>query len=108
MFLKLARNRQSGKAFLMTSNFVLKELSASALGIYTCIKSLKNVYKKTSEIFFFTLARNGQSDKALLLTSKFCPQRVVCPYTEAMYMNKIIKNVYKIRFQRDSFKTCNK
>ena len=44
-FFKLAPNGQSDKAFLLTSNFCLKGLSAPAMGLYTCIKSLKNVYK---------------------------------------------------------------
>ena len=36
--LKVATNGQSDKGFLFTSTFVLKELSAPALGLYTCIK----------------------------------------------------------------------
>ena len=42
IFLKLATNGQSDKAFLLTSKFVPKRLSAPALGLYTSIKSLKN------------------------------------------------------------------
>ena len=30
----------------------------AAMGLYTCIESLKNIYKSTSEIFL-TLATNG-------------------------------------------------
>ena len=36
--LKVSTNGQSDKGFLFTSTFVLKELSALALGLYTCIK----------------------------------------------------------------------
>ena len=38
---KLATNGQSDKEFLLTSNFVPKGLSVTALGLYTCIKSFK-------------------------------------------------------------------
>ena len=41
--LKLATNGQSDKGFLFTSTFVSKELSAPALGLYTCIKALKYI-----------------------------------------------------------------
>ena len=36
-------NGQSDKGFLLTSTFVPKELSAPALGLYTCIKALKYI-----------------------------------------------------------------
>ena len=41
--LKFAKNGQSHKGFLLTSIFVPKGLSAPALGLYTCIKSLKYI-----------------------------------------------------------------
>ena len=41
--LKLATNGQSDKGVLLTSTFVPKGLSASALGLYTCIKALKYI-----------------------------------------------------------------
>ena len=37
--LKLAINWKSDKGFLLTSTFVPKGLSASALGLYRCIKA---------------------------------------------------------------------
>ena len=40
---KLARNGQSDKGFLLTSTVVPKRLSAPALGLYTCIKALKYI-----------------------------------------------------------------
>ena len=45
MFLKLTLNGQSDKAFLLTLNFCLQGLSTPAPGLYTCGKTLKNVYK---------------------------------------------------------------
>ena len=46
-FLKLAANGQIDKAFLLTSEFCpqMGWLSATAPGLYTCGKTLKNVYK---------------------------------------------------------------
>ena len=41
--LKIATNGQSDKGFLLTSTFVPKELSVTALGLYTCIKALKYI-----------------------------------------------------------------
>ena len=57
-------------------NFVPKELSAPSMGIYTCIKSWKKLYKIIQRVFFFfffKLVANDLSDKRFLLTSKFCP-----------------------------------
>ena len=94
------------RPFCWHQNFVHKGLSAPALGLYTCGKTLKNVYK-IKEICL-KLATNGRSDKGFLLTSEVCPQGVFCPCPGAIDMYKIIKNVYKIRFRRDHFETCNK
>ena len=41
--LKLAKNGQSDRGFLLTSTYVPKGLSAPALGLYTCIKALKYI-----------------------------------------------------------------
>ena len=58
-------------------NFVPKELSAPSLGLYTCIKSWKKLYKIIQRVFFFVfcfkLVANDLSDKRFLLTSKFYP-----------------------------------
>ena len=43
IFFKLATNGQIYKGFLLTSTFVPKGLSAPALGLYTCIKTLKYI-----------------------------------------------------------------
>ena len=43
IILKLATNGQSDKDFLLTSTFVLKGLSAPALKLYICIKTLKYI-----------------------------------------------------------------
>ena len=54
-------------------NFIPKELSAPSMGIYTCIKSWKKLYKIIQRVFFLKLVANDLSDKRFLLTSKFCP-----------------------------------
>ena len=43
--LKFATIGQSDKGFLLTSKFVPKGLSAPALGLYACIKTLKYIYQ---------------------------------------------------------------
>ena len=43
-----------------------------APGIYTCIKSLKKLYKIRLQRDFFEFC-NREGDKAFLLTSRFCP-----------------------------------
>ena len=53
MFLKLTLNGQSDKAFLLTSKFVPKGLSTPAPGLYTCGKTLRNMYKIRVERDFF-------------------------------------------------------
>ena len=73
-FFKLAVNERSYKMFLLTSKFRSQGLSAPALGLYTCIKSLKTLYKIRPKRFVLKLVANDRSDKRFLLTSKFCPQ----------------------------------
>ena len=60
--LKLAANGQIDKGFLLTSTFVPGGLSAPALGLYTCIKSIKiytrtrcqvSVYRTTGDLVCF-------------------------------------------------------
>ena len=59
------------KPFCWDQNFDPKALSAPALGLYTCKKNIKNVYKIRVQRDFLKLATNDQNDKAFLLTSKF-------------------------------------
>ena len=80
------------KVYVLCKNSDPKGLSAPALGLYTCIKTWKIMYKiRLQRYFFFKLANNGQSDKVFLLTSGFCPQRIVCPCPGTIYMRKNIK-----------------
>ena len=72
--LKLATNGRSDKGFLLTSNFVLKEFSALAPGLYTCIKSFKMCLKSYFKEIVLKLATNGQSDKGFLLDQHLFPR----------------------------------
>ena len=68
-----------------------KGLSASAPGLYTCIKHDILCIKSDFKDVYLKRAKNGQSDKAFLLTSGFCSQKVICPCPWATYMWKNIK-----------------
>ena len=63
--------------------------------LYTCIKSLKNVYQE----IILKLATDGQSDLGFLLTSELCHQGVVCSWPRAIYMMKILKICIKSDFK---------
>ena len=78
------------RPFRWHQTFDPKGLSAPVPQIYTCGKTLKNVYKVKSS----RKCSNGRSDKSFLLTSKFCPQRFL---SHALPCGKNIKNMYKIR-----------
>ena len=92
------------RPFCWHQTFDPKGLSAPLLGLYTCGKTLKNVYKIRVQRNVLKCTLNGQSDKVFLLISKFCPQGVVYPCPGAKYMWKNIKNMYKIRDERDFLK----
>ena len=54
------------RLFCWHQDFVHKGLSVSAPGLYTCGKTLKNVYKSEFKEICLKLATNGQSDKGFL------------------------------------------
>ena len=66
--LKLATNGRSDKGFLLNQKFDPKGFSALALGLYTCIKSLKMCIKSDFEEIILKLATYGQREKAFLLS----------------------------------------
>ena len=67
------------RAFCLHQKFVPKGISALALGLYTCIKSLKMCIKSDFEEIILKLATHGQSEKAFLLSSKFIPKGLSAP-----------------------------
>ena len=78
-------------------------MSAPYPGLYTCMKSGKNIYKIRLQRYFLKLATNGQSDKAFLLTSEFFHKGLPVPAPGLCTCGKTLKNVYTIRIQRDFF-----
>ena len=77
MFLKqLTLNGQSDKAFLLTSKFCPEGVVCPAPGLYTCGKTLKNMYKIKVERDLFETCRS----KAVLLLW-FLTVLAVCVYT---------------------------
>ena len=85
IFLKLATNGQSDKAFLLTSGFCPQRVVCPCPGAIYMWKNIKNVYKIRIQEICLKLATNGRSDKGFLLTSKVCPQGIFCPCPGAIY-----------------------
>ena len=97
------------RPFWWHHNFVHKGLSAPALGLYTCGKTLKNVYKIRFRRDHFETCNIWVKRKGLSVVIK-CLSPVGClPLPGAIYMwkKKHIKKTVKIRLQRDHFETCN-
>ena len=96
------------RLFCWHQDFVHKGFSAPAPGLYTCGKTLKNVYKiRIQRYFVWNLQHMVKVIRAFCWHQKIALQGVFCPCPGAICMYKIFKNVYKIRFQRDHFETCN-
>ena len=91
-FLNLQQMNEVTRHFCWHRNFAPWGLAASALGLYTCVKSWKkNCIKSDFKEKILKLATNNRSDKMFLLTSKFRPQGVVSPCPGAIYIYKIMK-----------------
>ena len=61
------------RSFCWHQNFVPRGCMPSALGLYTCIKSWKKLYKISLQRDFFETCNKWVKWQAFLLTSKFCP-----------------------------------
>ena len=96
--LKLARNCQSDKGFLLTSKFCPQGFSALAPGLYTCIKSLKMCIKSDFEETILKLATYRHREKAFLLPQNICLQWVVCP---CLVLYTYEKNTHKKWYRSD-------
>ena len=86
-------------------NFVPKWLSVPALGLYSCIKSLKMCLKSYFKEIVLKLATNGQKWLGLSVDINICPQGVVCPCPGAIYMYKCIKIYTRTRCQMSVYRT---
>ena len=89
-------------------NFAPKGLSAPVSGLYTCIKSWKNVYKvKTSKRFFWKLYQMNESTRGFCWHQNFVPWGLSAPELWLYTFINLWKDVHTVR-GRDFFKTCNK
>ena len=79
IFLKLTLNGQSDMAFLLTSTFCPLGLSTPAPGLYTCGKTLKNMYKIRVERDFLYLATNGKVIRPFCWHQAFDPKGFSAP-----------------------------
>ena len=79
LFLNLQQMGKVIRAFCWHQKFVPKGVYALALGLYTCIKSLKMCITSDFKEIIFKLATNGQSDKGFLLTSAVFPKGLSAP-----------------------------
>ena len=103
------QNGQSGKAFLLTSEFCPQMVVCPCPGAIYMWKNIKKcVLNQNSKRFFWNLQQMVEVVRAFCCHQNFDPKGLSALAPGAIYMYKIIKNVYKIRIQIDHFETCNK
>ena len=83
-------------------------LSAPNAGLYTCIKTRKNMYKIRLQILFWNLQQMGKVTRLFCWHHDFVHKGLSASAPRLYTCEKTLKNVYKIRIQRDLFETCNK
>ena len=105
IFLNLQQIGKVIRAFCWHQKFVPKGLSAFAPGLYTCIKSLKKVYKIS--FLFLNLQQMGKVIRAFCWRQKFVPKGLYALAPGLYTCIKSLKKVYKIRLRWDRFETCN-
>ena len=67
-------------------NLEQMELSAPALGLYTCIKSLKNVHKIRLQRDYFETCNKWPKSQDVSVDIKIVSLGVVCPCPGAIYL----------------------
>ena len=92
IFLKLAINGQSDKAFLLTSRFCPQGVFWLCPGAIYMYKIIKMCIKSGFEEIILKHATNRQREKAFLLLLKFCPHWIVCPCLELYTYSETWKN----------------
>ena len=68
-------------------NFIPKGLSAPAPGLYTCIKSLKNMYKVRLQRDFFLTCSKWPKWPEVSVDIKILSSGFVCPWPAAIYIH---------------------
>ena len=100
-YIKLDR---SDKKFLLTSKLRPQEgLYATAPGLYTCIKSWKEIYKKTSKRFLWNLQQMGKVINLSCWHQNFVPWGLSVPAPGLYTCIKSWRKLYKIRLQGHFF-----
>ena len=85
-FLNLQQMGKVNRPFRWHQNFVPKGWSAPALGLYTYIKSLQNVYKIRLQRDFFKLVTTDWSNKMFLLTHFLSPCGLSAPAPDYIHL----------------------
>ena len=97
------------RPFCWHQNFVPKELSTPAPGLYTCGKTLKNMYKiRVERDFFLNLQQMVKVIRPFCWHQTFDPKGLSAPVLGLYTCGKTLKNEYKIRVQRNVFETYTK
>ena len=105
-FLNLQQMVNVTRPFCWHQNFVPEGLSTLAPGLYTCGKTLKNIYKiRVERDFFLNLQQMVKVIRSFCWHQNFDPNMLSAPARGYIHVEKHEKNVYKIRLQRDCFKT---
>ena len=93
----------------VTKSLCLYKYSGPAPGLYTCIKTWKNMYKiRLQRCCFETCNKFGKVTRLFCWHQDFVHKGLSAPAPGLYTCGKTFKNVYKIRIQRDLFGTCNK
>ena len=87
IFLNLHHMTEVTRGSCWHQNFVLKGLSAPALGLYTCIKSWKKMYKIIQRGFFSTCSKWSKW-QVVSVDIKILSPGVVCPWSVAVHINE--------------------
>ena len=76
IILKLAANGQSDLGFLLTSKLCHQRAVCSWPGLYTCMKTLKNMYKIRLQSDFFKFATKVKMIRSFCGQERFFPKEL--------------------------------
>ena len=94
--------------FCWHQNFVPWGLSAPALGLYTCIKSWKKMYKmykiRLQRDLFWNLQQMTEVTRCSCWHQNFVPKGLSAAALRTIYMYKIMKKKKKKKYMKSDFK----
>ena len=108
IFLNLQQMNEVTRHFCWHQNFVPWGLSVPTLGLYTCIKSWKKMYKIRLQRDSFETCNKWPKWQDVPVDIKISSPRGCQPLRWGYIHVKSWKKLYKIRLKRDFFKTCSK